>query len=88
MSERITISLFEPTQAHKALMHAFDPARFFAAMWLSEGWHERWLIFRRPHYRARAAVVFDRMMAGEIDRHERYQDAALADLQAKETSHG
>lgn len=43
--------------------------RFFAALYVSEGWYSAWLTRKdRPHYRARAVVIFDRIMAGEDHR--------------------
>jgi len=40
--------------------------RLFAALYVSEGWYSAWLTRKnRPYYRARAVVLFDRVMAGE-----------------------
>lgn len=46
-------------------------ARFFAAMWLSEGWYEAWRMRGRLHYKARGIVLFDRVLCGEMVRAER-----------------
>ena len=42
-------------------------ARFFAAMWLSEGWYDYYARSKRIHARARAVVLFDRVMTGRLD---------------------
>ena len=42
-------------------------ARFFAGMYLSEGWYDYYRRKQVVHARARAVVLFDRVMAGELD---------------------
>ena len=42
-------------------------ARFFAALYLSEGWYDYFARSGRAHARARAVVLFDRVMAGKFD---------------------
>ena len=37
---------------------------FFAALYVSEGWYENWRWTSRPHSRARAVVLFDRVLTG------------------------
>ena len=41
--------------------------RFFAAMWLSEGWYDYYARSKRIHARARAVVLFDRVITGRLD---------------------
>ena len=54
-----------------------NKARFFAALWLSEAWYLDWIRTRRLHRRARAVVLYDRVLCGEMERHERYSADAL-----------
>lgn len=42
-------------------------ARFFAALYLSEGWYDYYARSKRIHARARAVVLFDRVMTGRLD---------------------
>ena len=41
--------------------------RFFAALYLSEGWYDYFARSKRIHARARAVVLFDRVMTGRFD---------------------
>lgn len=40
-------------------------AQFFAALYVSEGWYEGWIRTGRIHRRARAVVLFDRVLNGQ-----------------------
>ena len=42
-------------------------ARFFAALYLGESWYDFYRRKGSVHARARAVVLFDRVMAGELD---------------------
>lgn len=42
--------------------------RFFAALWLSEGWYEAWRQHGRLYHKARGIVMFDRVLCGEEGR--------------------
>ena len=44
-----------------------DMARFFAALYISEGWYDGWLRHpRRIHWKARAVVLFDRVLCDDL----------------------
>ena len=42
--------------------------RFFAALYVSEGWYDGWLAKpeRRIHWKARALVLFDRVLCDDL----------------------
>lgn len=42
--------------------------RLLAALYVSETWYSPWLTNRKPHYRARAMVSYDRMLNEEWHR--------------------
>jgi len=47
--------------------HATDygwMALLFAALYLSEGWYEHWARSQRPYSKARAMVLYDRVLTG------------------------
>ena len=40
--------------------------RLFAALYVSDGWYEGWATYgKRLHYKARAVVLFDRVLCGD-----------------------
>jgi hypothetical protein len=43
-------------------------ALFFAAMYLSEGWYEKYLRTGSVHSRARGIVLFDRVITGRLEK--------------------
>lgn len=36
--------------------------RLIGALWISEVWHNAWLVWGKTYYRARAVVVMDRVL--------------------------
>jgi hypothetical protein len=44
-----------------------DFSRFFAALYVSEGWYEYWRWTKKPYGKARCIVLYDRVMSGQID---------------------
>ncbi len=40
---------------------------FFAAMWHSEGWYEKWRMTGSLHAKARALVLHDRILNGRFE---------------------
>ena len=42
--------------------------RLIGALWISEVWHNAWLVWGKPRYRAMAVVRFDQVLTHQEDR--------------------
>lgn len=73
MSNVISIAFKKPKEEMLSIFGAYHMALLFSALYVSEGWYDKYKRVDSVHAKARAMVLFDRVLNQELDRFD-YKD--------------